>query len=121
MKHKLDGYAVEGLVVNYLKKNGWRIIEQNFKQAFGEIDIIAYDTGGTLVAIEVKSAQKNADFLPEEHFTQSKLQKIERTFQHYITLNNAHDKECRIDLVAVEIDAIKNTAHNIRHYKNATL
>ena len=121
MKHKLDGYAVEGLVVNYLKKNGWHIVEQNFKQAFGEIDIIAYDRWGVLVAVEVKSAYKDANFLPEEHFTQSKLQKIERTFQHYINLNNAHNKECRIDLVAVEIDDIYNNPYNIRHYENATL
>ena len=121
MSDKLDGYAIENVVAHYLKQQDWRIIEQNFKQKFGEIDIIANDSSGVLVAVEVKSASKNADFLPEEHFTQRKLRKIEQTLQHYITLNDLHNKECRIDLVAVEIDTATNKTHAIRHYKNATL
>lgn len=121
MKHKLDGYAVEELVAAHLKKKDWRIVEQNFKQKFGEIDIVAYDNNDVLVAVEVKSANKNADFLPEEHFTQIKLQKVKQTFQHYINLNDLHHKECRVDLVAVEIDTAINKVHNIRHYKNATI
>ena len=121
MQNKLNGYAVENIVAQHLTQQGWRVVEQNFKQKFGEIDIIAHDKQGVLVAVEVKSASKNADFLPEEHFTQHKLRKIEKTFQHYITLNNLHNKECRIDLVSVEIDLATNTPHAIRHYKNATL
>ena len=120
MLDKLNGYAIENVVARYLQQQEWRIVEQNFKQKFGEIDIIANDKNGVLVAVEVKSATKNADFLPEEHFTQRKLSKIQKTLQYYITLNDLHDKECRIDLVAVEIDTATNTTPVIRHHKNAT-
>jgi len=35
------GYEYEEIAKNYLLKNNYKIIEQNFTSKFGEIDIIA--------------------------------------------------------------------------------
>ena len=117
MSQKLDGYAIERIIVQYLKQKGWRVLEQNFKIKFGEIDIIAQDTDKTLVAVEVKSMKKSEHFKPEYHFNHQKVHKIQKVFQHYITEHDFHNADCRIDLVAVEVD-ITTQKTSVRHYKN---
>ena len=48
------GKLGENISVDYLIKNGYKILERNYRNKIGEIDIIAlYD--GILVFIEVKS------------------------------------------------------------------
>ena len=48
------GEQSESLAVWYLKKNGYKILELNFRTKLGEIDIIAKEKK-TLVFVEVKS------------------------------------------------------------------
>lgn len=114
---KIDGYAIERIVVRYLKQHKWSILEQNFQIKFGEIDIIAQDVEKVIVAIEVKSMKTNQHFKPEHHFNSIKSQKVQRVFQHYIVQHNLCDADCRIDLVAVDVNPLTHKAH-IRHYKN---
>jgi predicted AAA+ superfamily ATPase len=53
-KHQKFGEKSENLAVWYLKKNGYKILEQNYRNRMGEIDIIAKEKK-TLVFVEVKS------------------------------------------------------------------
>ena len=55
----------EDLALIYLKRQGYKIIERNFRIRGGEIDIIAQDNN-TLVYIEVKTRTSHAFGLPEE-------------------------------------------------------
>ena len=48
------GEKSESLAVWYLKKNGYKILEQNYRTRLGAIDIIAREKK-TLVFVEVKS------------------------------------------------------------------
>ncbi len=52
------GEQGESLAVWYLKKNGYKILEQNYRTKLGEIDIIAKEKK-TLVFVEVKIKKIN--------------------------------------------------------------
>ena len=54
------GTKEEALAAAFLEKQGYQILERNFRCRLGEIDLIARD-GSTLVFVEVKY-RKNADF-----------------------------------------------------------
>lgn len=50
------GLAAEKIAAWYLRAKGYRIIAERYRNALGEIDIIALK-GNTLIAIEVKARQ----------------------------------------------------------------
>ena len=58
--NKTKGDIGENIAKNYLVGQGYRIVKTNFRNAIGEIDIIAYDED-TLVFVEVKY-RKTATF-----------------------------------------------------------
>ena len=108
----------EDLAANYLKKQGYKIIERNFRIRGGEIDIIAID-GQTLVYIEVKTRTSHQFGLPEESVTPHKIKFLERSAKFY-RANRKHlnlPQLERIDVVTVDssdgdpqINLIKNAA-----------
>jgi putative endonuclease len=55
-KRQQIGEKGESLAAWYLKKSGYKIIEQNYRTPLGEIDIIAKEKK-TIVFVEVKSRQ----------------------------------------------------------------
>jgi len=50
------GSTGENIVCAYLEENGYKIIERNYANFFGELDIIAKSPDKTLVFFEVKSS-----------------------------------------------------------------
>lgn len=93
------GKKGEGLAVKFLKKNGYRIIEQNYKTPIGEIDIIARD-GKTLVFLEVKTRESIEYGLPFEAVNSAKRQKITKVALLY--LKKFKDvPSCRFDVVSI--------------------
>jgi len=106
----------ESLAENYLKKNGYKIIEKNFRTKYGEIDIIA-EKGNFIIFVEVKY-RKNPEFgKAEEAINPVKIGKIQKTAEFY--LNNFYNKRKipRIDIIA--INSFEKL--EIKHYKNVTL
>ncbi len=98
------GQAGERIAVEFLKKQGFKIIETNFKSRFGEIDIIAQEKD-ILVYVEVKTRSSGQFGLPEEAVNERKIQHIIRSAQIYrATHRNLPDGD-RIDVVAIELDS----------------
>lgn len=109
------GQIGEDLACQYLLNNKYKIIGRNYRETWGEIDIICKDRNGVLVFVEVKALkvfytavkQSNNSFTPEENLHPTKLKKVKRTAYLYA---NQHpelvsDKRgWRIDLVAIEIN-----------------
>jgi putative endonuclease len=93
------GEKGEGLAVKFLKKKGYRIVEQNYKTNIGEIDIIALD-GNVLVFIEVKTRESIGFGLPFEAVNRRKRRKIVNVALSY--LKRFDDlPPCRFDVVSI--------------------
>ena len=82
-----------------LKKKGYKILEQNYKNKIGEIDIIAKDKNN-LIFVEVKTRRSEKFGTPSEAVTYYKKQKIVNTAKMYL-LKNPTDLNIRFDIVEV--------------------
>ena len=108
------GKEGEKIAAAFLKKNGYRISEINFRCVLGEIDIIARDKG-ELVFIEVKTRKSGELGYPEQAVGIRKQKKMSQLALWYLQKNNITDSGARFDVVAItmlpsgtEIKLIKN-------------
>jgi putative endonuclease len=93
------GEKGEGLAAKFLRKKGYKIIEQNYQTRIGEIDIIAMD-GETLVFVEVKTRESLYYGRPFEAVTGLKRRKISNVATLY--LKRLKDvPPCRFDVVSI--------------------
>lgn len=120
--HLSIGQRGEKAAALYLKKQGYKIIETNYKNSsgrcVGEIDIIAKD-GEEYVFVEVKTRNKPSSYLnlPEENISNSKLYKLSKIASVYISTNNLFNANYRFDAISIISDAQNNTAQ-LKHLKN---
>jgi putative endonuclease len=108
------GKKGESIAVKQLRKNGYKILERNFRTKLGEIDIIAKD-GDVIVFIEVKARQTTCYGSPKHAITWTKQNKISKTALLYLKSTNQLNKRARFDVVTIHpqedkqhIDIIKN-------------
>ena len=81
------GEKGEDEAVSYLKKQGFRIVERNIANKFGEIDIVA-KKAGKYYFFEVKAGQKGGFVNPAENLTKAKLGKFLISVEHYVLVHN---------------------------------
>jgi putative endonuclease len=96
---KILGKYGENLAVRYLKKRGCRIIETNYRNTLGEIDIIAMDRD-VITFVEVKTRSDNR-FSPKEAVTPMKRRRITRVAQSWLKVNKRWAEKARFDVIAV--------------------
>ena len=123
------GQLGENIACRYLVENGFKIIERNFRQKWGEIDIIAKSPVKTLVFLEVKTVSivsretietnnLNNQISAEDQLTKAKLKKLQRTASlyagHWPELID-DNKGWRIDLIALTIN---DKSYVIKQYEN---
>lgn len=113
---KQTGNRGEKLAINYLEKQGYQILKQNFTIRGGEIDLIAQD-GEQIVFVEVKTRYSHQFGLPEESLSYFKLQALQRTARVFLHLIGQDDKAYRFDLVAVDF-SLDQDYPEIRLIKN---
>ena len=94
------GIKGEQAAAEYLKKKGYKIIAQNYKSRWGEIDVIAHD-GAALCFIEVRTRLTDSQGHPFETVTNYKKRRIIRTALYYLQEKGLSDDEVRFDVVAV--------------------
>jgi len=103
---KLLGKAGEDRAAQYLSKQGYKIIERNFRAPYGEIDLIALHRG-ELVFVEVKTRNSDAYGAPELAVTPRKQQRMIKAALGYIKYKKLHQMPCRFDVVAITRGAEK--------------
>lgn len=104
----------EKLAKDYLILNGYKIVETNYKNKIGEIDIIALD-GEILSFIEVKSRSSNAYGYPYEAVNLKKQKKIINISMVYIKQKKLSNIQLRYDIIEVYL----TNPDKINHIKNA--
>ena len=101
-QRKRFGDIGEALARTHLARQGYSIIESNYRSPYGEIDIVARE-GECLVFVEVKSRSNRAYGSPAEAITRAKKQKLVESAQDYIQTHPGLPQMWRIDVVLVEI------------------
>ncbi len=89
--HNISGEAAEDEVVKYLQKQGFKIIDQNWKTKWCEIDIIALKDE-VLHFVEVKyrwSGDHGGGF---NYITAKKLQKMDLAARSWVEINGWEDE-----------------------------
>lgn len=97
------GRLGEAVAIEYLAGRGYKIVETNYRQPFGEIDIVAY-AQETLVFVEVKTRHSNDYGTPSEAVDGRKRRQLSRIAQEYIQRHRLHDAPARFDVVAILLD-----------------
>ena len=103
MSRRDTGRLGEKLAADFLKKQGYRIIETNYRCPEGEIDIIARHKD-FIVFSEVRSKKSREFGTPEESITRTKMERVIATASRYLQSHNNTSSPWRIDMVAVELD-----------------
>lgn len=111
--NKSTGHAGEQAALEFLQSKHYTLLEKNFSNKFGEIDLIMQD-GTITVFVEVKTKTGLWAGSPEEMITNQKLHKIRRMASIY---TQGNEIPCRIDVVAVVLDS-NSKIQRITHYEN---
>ncbi len=103
MNTKQIGQIGENLAVEFLKRNHYNILERNYRNRIGEIDIIAEDSC-VLCFVEVKTRTSNSFGFPQEAVSKSKQRKIAQTVLTYLKAKNRLKGDFRFDVIAVTLN-----------------
>ncbi|MDX1416863.1 MAG: YraN family protein [Candidatus Promineifilaceae bacterium] len=101
-RQELGRYG-EQIAAQYLEKQGFKILERNWRCSRGELDLVA-EAGKVLVFVEVKTRSGRSFGLPEEALNYHKRKKLLQLGQYYLLEHDIEDIEWRIDIVAIELD-----------------
>jgi len=115
-ERKKLGNRGEKIAANFLRKQGYRIIEKNYHSRLGEIDIVAKEDE-SIVFVEVKT-RRSTDFgLPEEALSYDKRRRLSKLALGYLAHRRIKDTNCRFDVVSILMDT--NKVKHVKLIKNA--
>ncbi len=110
------GKQGEEIAEKYLVKQGYQILEKNYRSRQGEVDIIARDRD-FLVFVEVKCYSYRSYGSPVGAVRKAKKQSLIHAAQTYLYKKNIQDTYCRFDVIAIYKKF--NGEQLIEHYRDA--
>jgi len=115
--NKEIGNYCEDLAKQYLQKNKYHILDYNFRNFLGEIDVVCIKDK-LLIIVEVKG-RYNYDYgLPKESITLSKQKSIIKVTNSYIYYKKLTDINIRFDVIEVYLNP-QDTFFKINHIMDA--
>ncbi len=121
-RRNILGQRGEDLAAAYLLDAGYRIVERNYRNHYGEIDIIAHSPAQktkTLVFVEVKTRKNTLFSHPCEAVTTKKQTQISMVALEYLEKNNLTETAARFDVVAIIWPNASRQPTNVEHFVNA--
>ncbi len=123
------GETGENIVVKFLVKHGFTILDRNYTKKWGELDIVA-EKERKIHFIEVKSVSheipedvpsfvksqdpRHETYRPEENMHPQKIKRMARTIQTYLLSKKIpEDMEWQVDLFLVYLD-MKNKKARVK-------
>ncbi len=111
------GKQAERIALEFLQKQGLKVVRENYRTRLGEIDLIMQH-GGILVFVEVRSRSDTAYMQTIETIGRKKIQKIILASRQFLQQYPNNIESCRFDIVTLtgkldspEIDWIQNAFH----------
>lgn len=98
--NKTIGYHGENIICKYYLKNGYIILDRNFRNRFGEIDLIA-KKNDVIIFIEVKSRYNSSFGFPSESISPSKQRNIKLLSKFYLSFKKLTNVYIRYDVAEV--------------------
>lgn len=114
--NKKTGDIGEQLATEFLKKKKYKILERNFKNKIGEIDIIAR-LKKQIVFVEVKTRSSLQFGNPSEAVNSHKQYKIRQVAECYLMQKKIEDSDIRFDVI--EVLEEDNGYKVVNHLENA--
>lgn len=109
------GKIGEKIAKDYLEKKGYKIIEQNFKTKYSEIDLVA-KKNNELIFVEVRTKRGEFFGTPEDSLNKKKLRKLWWNAQSFIAKKHWQGPY-RIDAVCIVLK-LDNAIERLEHYEN---
>ena len=109
------GKLGEAIAEEYLQKKGYKILEQNYRTKYAEIDLIARQ-GKELVFVEVRTKRGELFGTPEESLNKRKLRKLWLNARSYAA-RKGWQGAYRIDAVCIVLKP-DNSVERLEHYEN---
>ncbi len=97
------GRRGEELAAQELQRQGYEIIERNWRCAVGEADIIAR-RGSMWAFVEVRTRRGEAFGTPEESITPRKRARMQAVAERYMAEHGLWEADGQLLVVAVEMD-----------------
>ena len=114
-ERQIRGALGEQAAVDYLRQNGFMIVERNYRIGRSEVDIIAM-RHDELHFVEVKTRKYNSMIAPEESITEQKLRAMRRAASAYMAQHRCV-LEPRFSLIA--IDEVGEQVESLRFVEDA--
>ena len=109
--NKVEGLKGEIDACEYLENKKYKIIEKNYRNYIGEIDIVAQQKN-VIVFVEVKLRSTFRFGRPSEAVDFRKQQKLRSVANLYLIQHKMTDKQCRFDIIEI-------VGQYINHIENA--
>ena len=109
------GKTGERLAARYLKRNGYRILDRNYRAGHHEIDLIARERRtGMTVFVEVKTRTPGSFGRPMEAVHASKQRFLRLAAENWLMRNGGMEQNARFDVIEVMLPE-----KAVNHLKNA--
>lgn len=115
--HRISlGRLGEALAATYLEERGYTILGRNHRTPYGEIDLIAQQSG-TIIFLEVKTRSSKTLGPPEISITPVKQAHMRSAAEYYIQQHPDLDNDWRLDVITIQVQA-DQTPPQIDHFEN---
>jgi putative endonuclease len=94
------GTRSERAAARFLRKQGFRIVAQNFSCFLGELDLVAVD-GKCIVFVEVRSTGGETEARPAASVDAEKQRRLTDLAVHFLQKHRLLDKPARFDVLAM--------------------
>ena len=114
--NKKLGEIGEGIARDYLEDRGYQIVEQNFQNRWGEIDLIC-QKDKIMVFVEVKTRVGERFGTPEDAINSEKKKRLLKNANAYMVFKKQRVDSYRIDGICIVLNEI-GEIKRINHYEN---
>lgn len=113
-EHNILGLEGEEMAAEYMKRQGYTILDRNWRCGHKELDMVAIKDG-TIVFVEVKTRTGGEWGDPQDAVDLRKIRRIVRSADAYLRLKMI-DLDVRFDIISV---VLHNGNLNLEHIEEA--